>query len=80
MAARFAQSLGASYFEVGFASTIKARSFIKVKSALSLRTRRQQDFVAVRLPGNIQRMSKNLSTEPQSTIIGVGDDVFNHPI
>jgi hypothetical protein len=33
------------------------------QGSLLLRTRRQQDFIAVRLPSNIERMSKNPSTE-----------------
>ena len=59
---------------------MKARFLIEPQSALPLRTRRQQDFVAVGLPGNIERMSKNPSAEPQPTIVGVSDYILNHPI
>ena len=67
-------------FEVGFAATKKARALIEAQGGLPLRTRRQQDFVAIGLPGNIERMSKNPSAEPQLTVVGVRDDVLNHPI
>jgi len=59
---------------------MKARSLIEAQGGLPLRTRRQQDFIAVGLPGNIERMSKNPSAEPQPTVVGVSDDVLNHPI
>jgi len=72
--------LGTAYFEVGFSPTMKARSLIEAQGGLPLRTRRQKDFVAVRLPGNIERMSKNPSAEPKPTVVGVSDYILNHPI
>ena len=73
-------TLGTAYFEIGFAPAMKARSLIEAQGGLLLRTRRQQDFVAVGLPGNIERMSKNPLAEPQPAVVGVSDDVLNHPI
>ena len=59
---------------------MKARSLIEAQGGLPLRTRRQQDFVAVGLPRNIERMNKNPSAEPEPTVVGVSDHILNHPI
>jgi hypothetical protein len=59
---------------------MKSRALIEAQGGLLLRTRREQDFVAVGLPGNIERMSKNPSAEPQPTVAGVSDYILNHPI
>jgi hypothetical protein len=59
---------------------MKARSLIESQGGLPLRTRRQQDFVAVGLPSNIERMCKNPSAEPQPTVAGVSDYILNHPV
>jgi len=74
------RTLRTAYFEVGLASAMKARSLIEAQGGLPLRTRRQQDLVAVGLPGNIERMSKNPSAESQPTVVGMSDDILNHPV
>src|SRR3954452_7450079 len=69
-----------AYFEVGLAATLEARSFIELQGGLLLRARRQHDFVAVRLPRNIERMSKNPLAESQPAIVGAGDDILDHSV
>jgi len=73
-------TLRTAYLEVRFAPTMKARFLVEAQRGLPLRTRRQQDLVAVGLPGNIERMRKNPAAEPQLTVVGVSDDILNHPI
>ncbi len=74
------RTLGAAYLKIGLASTKKARSLIEAQGGLPLRTRRQQNFVAVGLPGRIERIGKNPSAEPQSSVVGVSDDILDHSI
>ena len=74
------RTLRTAYFEVSFAPTMKARSLIEAQGGLLLRTGRQQDLVAIGMPGKIERMSKNPPAEAQPTIVGVSDYILDHAI
>lgn len=72
--------LWATHLEVSLAPAIKARFFVEAQGALAFGARCQRDLVAVCLPGQVKRVSKNPSSKSQPAVVGVRYHILDHRV